>query len=107
MYPFGKMKRNKGVRYKFRCPAAVLKNCQCPLDKLYSPSAYGRTVYVKEKDELRSYPTIPRSSKRCKNLFKQRSASERVIKQVLIDHDLEGMNVRSNHRNFFYCVGLH
>lgn len=111
MYPFGKMKRNKGIRHKFRCPATVLKSCQCPLDKPCSPSAYGRTVYVKEKKDLRFYPTIPRSSKRWKKLFKQRSASERVIKQVLVDHDLEGMRVRSKHRNFFFtllaCIDIH
>jgi hypothetical protein len=111
MYPWGKQTRNMSVRYKYRCPAKVLKSCTCPLETPCSTSGYGRTVHIKASDDLRLYPNISRSSKLWRKLFKQRSASERVIKQVLVDHDLEDMSIRTKHRNFFFtvlaCIDIH
>lgn len=41
-------------------------------------------------------------------LFRQRSASECVIKQVIVNHDLENMSIRSKPPQFLlYRVDLH
>lgn len=108
---WGQWKRNMLTRIKYRCPAKTKKGVTCPLSAPCSPSDYGRTFYVHPTDDLRLFPAISRHSKKWRELYKQRSASERVIKQVLIDHGIEQMSVRSKRRNFFYivmsCIDIH
>lgn len=107
----GKWERNRLPRIKYRCPAKVSKMIECPLKEPCSDSDYGRTVYVKDTSDLRIYPNIPRGSKEWKELYKQRTACERINKQVLIDHQLEHARIRTKHRNYFYtimsCVDIH
>jgi len=107
----GSWKRNMVTRSKYRCPAMTSKDVQCPLSEFCSSSKYGRTVYVSQKGDLRLYPSIPRDSQKWRELYKQRTATERVNKQVLLDHGLEDTKMRSKHRYFFYavmsCIDIH
>ena len=100
----GSWERNMSRRIKYRCSAKAKKSEPCHLETPCSTSNYGRTFYVKADDDLRLYPTIPRDSKEWKELYKQRTATERVNKQVLIDYGLENMKVRTKHRNFFFTI---
>ena len=100
----GSRERNMLRRIKYRCPTKAKKYEPCNLETPCSTSNYGRTFYVKAEDDLRLYPTIPRDSKEWKELYKQRTATERVNKQVLMDYGLENMKVRTKHRNFFFII---
>lgn len=88
----------KRMRTKWRCPAMTSKCLTCPLKEPCSPSDYGRTFYTKSTDNLRLFPAIPRQSEQWKALMKQRTAVERINKQVLIDCGIETNGVRTKGR---------
>lgn len=70
----------------------------CPLSEPCSSSPYGRIFYTKMADNLRLFPAISRKSDEWKVLMKQRTAVERINKQVLIDCGIEASGVRTNSR---------
>lgn len=111
MVYWGKWDQTFHTRIKFRCPSAAHKSCTCPLNECCNKKPYGRVFYTHSKEDLRLYPRIPRQSRTFKKLFKQRTATERINKQVLVDHGLETMKLRTKHRNFFYtvmaCIDIH
>ena len=88
-------------RQKWRCPLKV-KNarstCQC------STSNYGRVVYTHSKDNLRLFPKTPRNTKTWKDIYKHRTASERVFKRQKLDFRLEHFKTRSKARHLFYAL---
>lgn len=86
------------MRTKWRCPAMTTKCVTCPLAQPCSPSTYGRTFYTKMADNPRFFPAIPRQSSQWKALMKQRTAVERLNKQVLVDCGIEASGVRTKGR---------
>lgn len=72
-------------RTKWRCPAMMTNCVTCPLSKPCSSSPYGRTFYTKMADNPRFFTAIAHDSAQWKALMKQRTAVERLNKQVLID----------------------
>lgn len=85
-------------RTKWRCPAMMAKCATCPLSKPCSSSPYGRTFYTKMADNPRFFTAIARGSAQWKALMKQRTAVERLNKQVLIDCGIEASGVRTKSR---------
>ena len=103
-------------RLKWRCPkklgnkktrSAALLACSSDC----SPSSYGRTVYTKPQDDLRLFTRTPRNSSAWKEVYKGRSASERVNKRLMVDYQLERCRVRSNKhwvwRGHFAAISIH
>ncbi|MGV8145348.1 MAG: transposase [Alkaliphilus sp.] len=72
-------------RIKWRCPlASGTKNtCSNPC------ATFGRTFHTFNEDNLRLFPTTPRSSKKWKDIYKRRSSVERSNKREKIDYHLE------------------
>ena len=106
----------KRSRLKWRCPkvvgnkkiralaaASCLTNC--------STSTYGRTIYTKPIDDLRLFTKTPRNSAQWKEVYKGRSASERVNKRLMVDYQIERCRVRSNKhwfwRGHFAAISIH
>ncbi len=79
----------KRYRIKYRCPAIVGKVCNCPLFSACNKTLYGRTVYVRLASNLRLLTPVPRGSDEWKEIYKQRSAAERVNNRILTDYLLE------------------
>jgi len=91
-------------RIKWRCPRALNKAEPCDACNSCSPSSYGRVIYTKPSWDLRLFTMIPRGSDLWKSKMKERTAAERVNKQIMQDYRMENITVRSKKRIFFYIT---
>lgn len=63
---------------KYRCPAQH-EGWTCPMfDICNVGKRYGKTVRIKQEEDLRRFPPIPRATKQFERLYKGRTAVERV-----------------------------
>ncbi len=90
--------------HKYRCPLKCGRGTSCPYAAECSPGDYGRTVYIKNHADLRFHPRIPRDSQLYKDLYKERTACERVNDRVLNDYCLQHLKIRS--RDHFSFWGM-
>src|SRR5439155_12416794 len=69
---------------KYRCPAKH-EGWQCPMSSICNAGkSYGKTVRVKQEEDLRRFPPIPRATKQFERLYKGRTAVERVNGRIKI-----------------------
>jgi hypothetical protein len=69
---------------KYRCPAKH-QDWECPMSSLCNAGKdYGKTVRVKQEEDLRRFPPIPRATKQFERLYKGRTAVERVNARIKI-----------------------
>jgi hypothetical protein len=69
---------------KYRCPAKH-EDWQCPMSSICNAGkSYGKTVRVKQEEDLRRFPPIPRATKQFERLYKGRTAVERVNGRIKI-----------------------
>ena len=69
---------------KYRCPAKH-EGWTCPMSDICNAGkSYGKTVRVKQEDDLRRFPPIPRATKQFERLYKGRTAVERVNARLKI-----------------------
>ena len=54
--------------HKYRCPLKCKRVAACPFEKECSPGDYGRTVYIKNNNDLRFQPRIPRDSEQYREI---------------------------------------
>ena len=89
-------------RLKWRCPKACGKSCDscagCSLTE------YGRTVYTKPEWDLSLFTKIPRGSRKWKEIFKERTAAERVNNRILNHYGIENSRVRGKKRISFFAT---
>jgi hypothetical protein len=63
---------------KYRCPAKH-EGWMCPMSDICNAGkSYGKTVRIKQEEDLRRFPPIPRGTKQFERLYKGRTAVERV-----------------------------
>lgn len=90
---------------KFRCPLKCGRIDSCDHAESCSNSDYGRTVYVKNRSDLRFLPRIPRDSEEYKEIYKERTASERINNRVLNDYGLQSLKIRGiDHFSFWTMI---
>lgn len=104
MYHWG-YDRNKDAD-KYRCPCKCTSSgiCDCPCREECSKSRYGRTVYIKRKDDLRFHPRIPRGSVEYTRIYAERTACERVNNRVLNDYHLQDLKIRGDDHYSFWTM---
>jgi DDE family transposase/transposase-like protein DUF772 len=69
---------------KYRCPAKH-EGWECPMSSICNAGkSYGKTVRVKQAEDLRRFPPIPRATKQFERLYKGRTAVERVNARMKI-----------------------
>jgi hypothetical protein len=69
---------------KYRCPAKH-EGWDCPMSSICNAGkSYGKTVRIKQEEDLRRFPPIPRATKQFKRLYKGRTAVERVNARMKI-----------------------
>ena len=90
--------------HKYRCPLRCGKTDSCPYEAECSPGGYGRTVYVKNDGDLRFHPAIPRDSQEYKDIYKQRTACERINNRVLNDYHLQFLRIRGTDHFSFWTM---
>lgn len=90
--------------HKYRCPLRCGLIKQCPYEAECSPGSYGRTVYVKNHGDLRFHPRIPRDSQEYKDIYRERTACERVNDRVLNDYCLQQLRIRGRDHFSFWAM---
>jgi hypothetical protein len=89
---------------KYRCPA-LHEGWPCPSSSICNAGkTYGLTVRVKQKIDLRRFPSIPRATKQFERLYKGRTSVERVNARVKIFWGADDGNV-TGARRFHAFVG--
>jgi hypothetical protein len=69
---------------KYRCPAKH-EGWSCPMSEICNAGkSYGKTVRIKQEEDLRRFPPIPRATKQFERRYKGRTAVERVNGRVKI-----------------------
>jgi hypothetical protein len=69
---------------KYRCPAKH-EGWECPMSSICNAGkSYGKTVRIKQEEDLRRFPPIPRATKQFERLYKGRTAVERVNGRIKI-----------------------
>jgi len=69
---------------KYRCPAKH-EDWSCPMSSICNAGkSYGLTVRVKQETDLRRFPPIPRATKKFEQLYKGRTAVERVNSRLKV-----------------------
>lgn len=91
-------------RTKYRCPLVMGKIKSCPFVEECSSSAYGRTVYVNDNDDIRMFGPVPYRSDKWKKLYKNRTSTERINNRVLNDYHLHQMKIRGYAKVAFFAI---
>ena len=104
-YPMVKwgFEKNKGG-HKYRCPLKCHRVTECACTDQCSKSNYGRTVHIKTKRDIRFYPRIPRDSERYREIYRERTACERINNRVLNDYHLQELKVRGDDHFSFWTM---
>ena len=91
-------------RRKFRCPLAMGKIDHCPHKDECSSSAYGRTVYVTDGEDPRNGGPLLYKSGKWKQIYKNRTCTERINNRVLNDYHLHQMRILNKAKNAFFSI---
>ncbi len=89
-------------RRKFRCPLALGKIDSCPHKDQCSKTDYGRTVYINDGDNLRLSGPIAYKSDKWKDIYNNRTSTERINNRILNDYNLQHMRIRNKAKNAFF-----
>ncbi|CAK7044547.1 MAG: hypothetical protein BACD_02288 [Bacteroides rodentium] len=80
--------RNRG-ELMWRCPYGKCHSDKCSCD--CSQSKYGRAIKTKPEWSIRLYTEVPRGTEEYKEIYNQRTATERINNRILNDHGLHRM----------------
>lgn len=99
------------MRTKYRCPLAMGRIDSCPFKGQCSQSPYGRVVYVNDADDLRLFGPVQRGSDTWKDIYNNRSCTERINTRILNDYHLHQMMIRNDSKQMFFatfaCINIH
>ncbi|MBP3869553.1 MAG: hypothetical protein J6E46_01110 [Faecalicoccus sp.] len=89
---------------KYRCPVKAGKIHKCPLGNECSSSPYGRVKKTYDKTNYKLFGPIPYQSPKWKEIYKNRTCTERINNRILNDYGLHKMAVRNRSKNFFFSI---
>ena len=90
---------------KYRCPARH-EDWACPMSAICNAGkSYGKTVRVPREIDLRRFPALPRATKKFEQMYKGRTAVERVNARLKIFWGVDDGNVTGS-RRFVAQVGV-
>jgi hypothetical protein len=90
---------------KYRCPAKH-EDWECPMSTICNAGkSYGKTVRVPREEDLRRFPALPRATKKFEQMYKGRTAVERVNARLKIFWGVDDGNVTGT-RRFVAQVGV-
>ena len=91
-------------RRKFRCPLKMRLIDSCPYADTCSPSPYGRTVYINDSLDMRLFGPVPYKTDKWKELYKNRTCTERINNRILNDYHLHQMRIREDSKAAFFSI---
>lgn len=89
---------------KFRCPLKKGRIDSCPCADQCSPSPYGRVVKIYDKTNYKLFGPIPYRSDEWKEIFKNRTSTERINNRVLNDYGLHSLTCRCGDKLRFFAA---
>jgi len=90
---------------KYRCPAKH-GGWECPMSSICNAGKeYGLTVRVPRSIDLRRFPALPRATKKFEELYKGRTAVERVNARLKVFWGADDGNLTGS-RRFFALLGI-
>lgn len=89
---------------KFRCPVKMGKLDFCPLMDQCTSSPYGRVIKNYDKTNWKLFGPIPYRSERWKEIYKDRTCTERINNRMLNDYGLHKLHIRSRGKFFFFAI---
>ena len=96
---------------KYRCPATTGKLKDCPYLGICSKTDYGRVKKIYEKTDYKRYGPVPWGTEKWKDIYKDRTCTERVNNRVLNDYKVQHLTCRNGRKHFFFeivaCVNIH
>ncbi|MEG0361898.1 MAG: transposase [Longicatena sp.] len=95
----------KKHRHKYRCPIAMGKISDCPnKDNCYPTSDYGKIRYIKSKNDIKLFGPIPYKSEKWKEIYKDRTSTERMNNRILNDYRIHSMKIRNRAKFLFFSI---
>ena len=91
-------------RKKYRCPLAMGKIEECPFKDQCSSSDYGRVIYINDSDDARYGGPLQYRSDKWKQIYKNRTSTERINNRILNDYHLHQMRIRDYAKNAFFSI---
>jgi len=96
---------------KYRCPLAVGRVDRCDWWGRCTESPYGRVVKTYDRTDYKLFGPIPYKSDRWRDVYKDRTCTERVNNRVLNDYKVQSLTCRNGPKHFLFvvmaCVNIH
>jgi hypothetical protein len=90
---------------KYRCPACQ-HGFKCPsAERCNAGKSYGLTLRIKQEEDLRRFPPIPRATQTFERLYKGRTAVERVNARLKVFWGADDGNLTGAQR-FYALIGV-
>jgi len=102
MIPFGYDIQR--CRKKYRCPLVMGKIDACGHVDECSSSAYGRVRYINDGDDIRAGGPLSYRSDSWKEIYKNRTSTERINDRTLNDYHLHQMYIRDGAKHAFFAI---
>lgn len=83
----------------WRCPYGKDHAAKCPQD--CSPSKYGRVIKTRPEWDIRLYTDVPRDTDSYKEIYNQRTATERINNRILNDYGLHRLKIHTKEHYSF------
>ena len=89
---------------KYRCPLKKGKIDHCPFAEQCTKSDYGRVVKVFDKTNLKLFSPLMYGSDEWKEIYKNRTSTERINNRILNDYGLHSLSCRNGSKHFFFVM---
>lgn len=96
---------------KYRCPQATGRVEGCPMWGVCTSSPYGRVIKTYDRTDYKLFGPVPHGSERWRDIYKDRTCTERVNNRVLNDYKVQSLTCRNGPKHFLFevmaCVNIH
>lgn len=96
---------------KYRCPYAVGAVDSCDRWGVCTKSPYGRVVRTYDRTDYKLFGPVPYKSDRWRDIYRDRTCTERVNNRVLNDYKVHSLTCRNGPKHFLFivmaCMNIH
>lgn len=96
---------------KYRCPCAKGRIASCDWWGKCTESPYGRVVKTYDRTDYKLFGPVPYKSDRWRDIYRDRTCTERVNNRVLNDYRVQSLTCRNGPKHFLFevmaCINIH
>jgi hypothetical protein len=96
---------------KYRCPYAKGRVGSCEWWGKCTKSPYGRVIKTYDRTDYKLFGPVPHGSDRWKDIYRDRTCTERVNNRVLNDYKVQSLTCRNGPKHFLFavmaCINIH